>query len=100
MYAEFDAVAVRNPYAWNYGREPKSVGEISTVSAKNRVICTPCKSMSLASLVIVPSAALPIGWLFAAHHLPDRVRDAKAARTLSTYRIEYSADAKNQIRCL
>ncbi|KAH8647817.1 thiolase [Xylariales sp. PMI_506] len=41
MYAAFDEVAVKNPYAWNQGRPPKSAKEIGTVTRKNRLICSP-----------------------------------------------------------
>lgn len=46
LYADFDSVAVKNPYAWNHGRAPKSAEDIGSPSEKNRMISVPCKSVS------------------------------------------------------
>jgi hypothetical protein len=44
LYAEFSQVAESNPLAWNHGRPADSEETIGTVTAKNRMICFPCKS--------------------------------------------------------
>ncbi|KAJ1548232.1 hypothetical protein HK405_003920 [Cladochytrium tenue] len=41
MYAAFDAVACRHEYSWRAGERPRSAQEIGTVTARNRVICSP-----------------------------------------------------------
>lgn len=42
IYADFSAVAEKQPYAWNYGRRD-SEEVIGTVGKKNRMICFPCE---------------------------------------------------------
>lgn len=44
LYAAFAEVAARNEYSWNYGKPPAKEEEIGTVSRRNRLICSPCKS--------------------------------------------------------
>ncbi|KAJ1544356.1 hypothetical protein HK405_008710 [Cladochytrium tenue] len=41
MYAAFDAVACRHEYSWRAGEQPRSAQEIGTVTARNRIICSP-----------------------------------------------------------
>ena len=42
LYAEFAKIAEQNEFAWNYGQEAPTAETISTVTAKNRMICFPC----------------------------------------------------------
>lgn len=42
LYAEFAKIAERNEFAWNYGQKTPTAQIISTVTAKNRMICFPC----------------------------------------------------------
>lgn len=41
LYAEFAKIAERNEFAWNYGQKTPTAQIISTVTAKNRMICFP-----------------------------------------------------------
>ncbi|CAD6591207.1 MAG: hypothetical protein ASARMPREDX12_005031 [Alectoria sarmentosa] len=41
LYAEFAKIAEQNEFAWNYGQEAPTAETISTVTAKNRMICFP-----------------------------------------------------------
>ncbi|CAF9935218.1 MAG: hypothetical protein ALECFALPRED_006337 [Alectoria fallacina] len=41
LYAEFAKIAEQNEFAWNYGEEAPAAETISTVTAKNRIICFP-----------------------------------------------------------
>ena len=41
LYAEFAQAAAQNPYAWTYGRSPKTAASIGTVTSRNRLIATP-----------------------------------------------------------
>lgn len=43
LYAEFSAVAEKQPFAWNYGKRD-SEETIGTVGKRNRMICSPCTS--------------------------------------------------------
>jgi hypothetical protein len=43
LYAAFDQVACQHPYSWRFGETPRSAEAIKTVTAKNRMICTPCR---------------------------------------------------------
>ena len=43
LYAEFSKVAGENEIAWSYGKYDDEQ-KIGTVSEKNRMICSPCKS--------------------------------------------------------
>jgi hypothetical protein len=43
LYAKFAQVAAQNPKAWFYGKEPATAEIISTITKKNRWICSPCK---------------------------------------------------------
>lgn len=47
LYADFAKVAERNPLAWNYGQPAATEQIIGTVSKKNRMICFPCKFLSI-----------------------------------------------------
>jgi hypothetical protein len=47
MYAEFADVASKNPMAWSYGKPAATEAVIGTVSKRNRMICSPCKSHGL-----------------------------------------------------
>lgn len=52
LYAEFSAVAEKQPYSWNSGkRDSKEV--IGTVGKKNRMICFPCKFSFPQLLILV-----------------------------------------------
>jgi hypothetical protein len=43
LYAEFAQVAESNPLAWNHGSPADTADKIGTITAKNRMICLPCK---------------------------------------------------------
>lgn len=45
LYANFAKVARENQYAWNYGKA-ETEQSISTVSARNRIICFPCMNLT------------------------------------------------------
>lgn len=53
LYANFSQVAVRNPYAWNYGHDAETIKSIGTVSKRNRIICLPCTRSLLYLTIIV-----------------------------------------------
>ena len=48
LYAEFSAIAEKQPFAWNFGKrdDEKTIG---TVTKKNRMICFPCTFLPLSS---------------------------------------------------
>lgn len=54
LYAAFDKTATEHPSSWRYGQPPKTARDIGTVSAKNRMICTPCKCQQVADLTPSP----------------------------------------------
>ncbi|OAA60269.1 Thiolase [Niveomyces insectorum RCEF 264] len=41
LYAAFDQIACTHPYSWRHGETPRDAKAIGTVTAKNRMICTP-----------------------------------------------------------
>ncbi|KAL4925921.1 uncharacterized protein BDV17DRAFT_283656 [Aspergillus undulatus] len=41
LYAEFAQIAAKLPYSWSYGHEPETAESISTVTKRNRLICSP-----------------------------------------------------------
>lgn len=45
LYAEFDKIACAHPYSWRSGENPRNAKVIGTVSGRNRMICTPCKTV-------------------------------------------------------
>lgn len=47
LYAEFAKVAEKNPTAWNYGKPAATEEVIGTVTKANRMICFPCRFLSL-----------------------------------------------------
>ena len=46
LYAAFDEIACNNPYSWRFGETPRDAKSIGTITKRNRMICTPCKTRS------------------------------------------------------
>jgi hypothetical protein len=44
LYEVFDKVSSQKDYSWRSGEVPRDAREIGTVTKKNRVICSPCRS--------------------------------------------------------
>lgn len=47
LYAAFDEIACEKEFSWRFGQAPRNTETIGTVTSKNRIICTPCKTWHL-----------------------------------------------------
>lgn len=47
MYGRYAQVAAQNPMAWAFGKQPETETSIGLVNERNRMICFPCKLISL-----------------------------------------------------
>jgi len=53
LYAQFARVAKKNPFAWNYLKPAETADSIGTVTKKNRMICFPCKFLTLSMVDVL-----------------------------------------------